>query len=121
MFSKNNLYNNHYNDNNNSRNKMIEKHSFKFVLSTNNNSLVDPELKLNFSQTRWQEECLEKIRTELNCCKSKLSNFPLHLWEKHTEHIELSSNIKKVILQKFSNKPPVITINCFNLVFIFFS
>lgn len=90
----------------------IEKLSFKFPLRCNESKLTfnlsncDGDI---LDETHWTIDTLELCRTRLNECKAQVGKFPLHEWEKHTELTEISSHIRKVITQRFSIKPPILT------------
>lgn len=60
--------------------------------------------------TRWALERLESARDRLNACKGQLSSLPLWEWQRHTDFTELSSNIRRVIVQNFAPvNPPILT------------
>lgn len=95
------------------RMRLIDEQSFQFPLRSTKNasifSLADCEGLLTADNGPWQIDHLQRLREELNKCKAQVGTFPLSEWEAHTEKTEISSNIKRVITNRFTIKPPIMT------------
>ncbi len=96
--------------------RLIDEQSFQFCLRSPKNqsiftlsSFAASESPLVADEGRWQIDHLQRLREQLNKCKAQVGTFPLHEWDAHTEKTEISSNIKRVIINRFTVKPPIMT------------
>ncbi|KAI2809694.1 Methylcrotonoyl-CoA carboxylase beta chain, mitochondrial [Blomia tropicalis] len=92
----------------------IENYTVKRILNFEEESSLLKIIESNpdesvFSRIPWEIDHLNECRSKLNECKAQVGNFFRYKWDRHTELTEISSQIKKVIIQRFLTTPPILT------------
>ena len=92
----------------------IENYTVKRILNYEEESSLLKIIESNpnesvFSRIPWEIDHLNECRSKLNECKAQVGKFFCYKWDKHTEKTEISSQIKNVIIQRFTTIPPVLT------------